>query len=80
MTQMLVGRANSGPHEKTQGDAVRRNVKLALELLSECGMLFRARLRTSPADERCHGPLSSRVHHSSVIWCNVLNLSRALHV
>jgi hypothetical protein len=43
-------------------------------------MIFRARLRTSPADERCHWLLSSRVHHSSVIWCNVLNLSRALHV
>ena len=44
---------------------------LALELLSECGMILRARLRTSPADGRCLGPLSSRVHHSSAIWCNV---------
>jgi hypothetical protein len=80
MTQMLVVRANSGPNEKATGAASCSKVILALELLSECGMLFRARLRTSPADERCHGPLSSRVHHSSVIWCNVLNLSRALHV
>jgi hypothetical protein len=44
---------------------------LALELLSGCGMILRARLRTSPADGRCLGPLSSRVHHSSAIWCSV---------
>ena len=47
------------------------NLNLALELLSGCGMILRAQLRTSPADERYHGPLSFNVHHSSAILCNV---------
>jgi hypothetical protein len=80
MTQMLGVRGHLGwkPVALPSAGGTKRN--LALELLSGCGMILRARLRTSPANERCHGPLSSRVHHSSVICCNVLNLSRALHV
>jgi len=34
-----------------------RNLGVVLELLSRCGMILRARLRTSPADGRCHQPL-----------------------
>ena len=57
------------------------NFVLALELLSGCGMILRAKLlRTSPTDGRCHGSLSFRVHPSSVIWCNGLNLSRGSRV
>lgn len=64
------------------------NFILALELLGGCGMILRAKLlRTSPTDGRCHradrdsiGPLTSRVHPSSVKWCNRLNLSRGLSV
>jgi len=77
MTQMLG--VNVGPQARRTAIGFRK-LDLALELLSECGMILRARLRTSPTDERCHRPLSSCVHHSSVIWCNVLNLSSALHV
>jgi hypothetical protein len=80
MTQML----DFGPSYQTGKTALAgagtRKIKLALELLSGCGMILRARLRTSPAPERCPGPLSTSVHHSSVIWCNVLNLLRVLHV
>jgi hypothetical protein len=63
-----------------------QNFALALELLRGCGMILRARLlRTSHADGRCHpaeakGPLSFRVHPSSVICCNGLNLSRGSRV
>jgi hypothetical protein len=87
MTQMLgvtTFRNPGGPG--LGGDSYGENpvehgiVILALELLSRCGMILRARLRTSPADERCLRLLRSRVHHSSVMWCNVLNLSRVLHV
>jgi hypothetical protein len=54
---------------------------VALELLRGCGMILRAKLlRTSLTDGRCHGSLSSRVHPSSVIWCNGLNLSRGSRV
>jgi hypothetical protein len=87
MTQMLGARVSSSSKEAAAvGGCYGKNhpgsriSNLALELLRRCGMILRARLRTSPADERCHWLLSSRVHHSSVIWCNVLNLSRALHV
>ena len=52
-----------------------RNSWLALELLSGCGMILGARLLTSPADGRCRRLLNFRVHYSSVIFCNVLNLS-----
>jgi len=54
--------------------------KLALELLDGCGMILRARLRTSPAGERCPRSLSFRVHYSLVILCNDLNLSGGSHV
>ena len=53
---------------------------LALELLNCCGMILRARLRTSPAGERCPRSLSFRVHYSLVIICNDLNLSGGSHV
>ena len=53
---------------------------LALELLNGCGMILRARLRTSPAGERCPRSLSFRVHYSLVILCNDLNLSGGSHV
>jgi hypothetical protein len=61
---------------------------LALELLRGCGMILRVQLlRTSPTDGRCHradgglkSPLSFRVHPSSVICCNGLNLSRGSRV
>lgn len=57
------------------------NFVLALELLSGCGMILKSRLlKTSPANGRCHGPLSFRVHPSSVICCNDLNLSRGSRV
>ena len=70
------------------GPAGLKNFVLALELLRGCGMILRAKLlRTSPADGRCHraerdtkGPLISKVHPSSVIWCNGLNLSRGSRV
>src|ERR1700680_5087821 len=39
---------------------------LVLELLAACGMILRARLRSSLAVGRCHRPLSSSVHYSSV--------------
>ena len=80
MTQMLGFRVCSSPKGKALGGNGWQKISLALELLRGCGMILRARLRTSPADERCHRLLSSSVHHSSVIWCNVLNLSSALHV
>ena len=48
---------------------------LVLELLTACGMIFGARLRSSQAVGRCHRPLSSSVHYSSVIFVNDLNLS-----
>jgi hypothetical protein len=53
---------------------------LALELLKGCGMILRARLRTSPAGARCPRSLSFRVHYSLVILCNDLNLSGESHV
>ena len=53
---------------------------LALELLNGCGMILRARLRTSPAGERSPRSLSFRVHYSLVILCNDLNLSGGSHV
>ena len=80
MTQMLGFRAHSNPGESFPGGDSCRKINLALELLRECGMILRVQLRTSPADGRCHWLLKSRVHHSSVIWCNVLNLSGVLHV
>ena len=49
--------------------------RLVLELLTACGMIFGARLRSSQAVGRCHRPLSSSVHYSSVIFVNDLNLS-----
>src|SRR5580704_4699713 len=80
MTQMLGLRSCSRPEESAFSGHSCGKFNLALELLGGCGMILRARLRTSQADERCHRLLSSRVHPSSVICCNVLNLSRALHV
>jgi hypothetical protein len=53
---------------------------LALELLDGCGMILRARLRTSPAGVRYTRSLSFRVHYSLVILCNDLNLSGGSHV
>jgi hypothetical protein len=60
---------------------------LALELLRGYGMILRVNLLgTSPTDGRCHradgglNPLSFRVHPSSVICCNGLNLSRGSRV
>lgn len=54
--------------------------KLALELLDGCGMIFRARLRTSPVDGRCRRQLNFRDHYSSVIFSFQLNLSEGLRV
>jgi hypothetical protein len=80
MTQMLGARPYFSLKKTAVGDASWQKMSLALELLNGCGMILRARLRTSPADERCHGPLSSSVYHSSAICWNVLNLSEASHV
>ena len=49
--------------------------RLALELLSGCGMILKVRLRTLLEDGLVHHSLSSRVHYSLVIFCNDLNLS-----
>ncbi len=71
------GTASQGGYKDSNG----KIPVLALELLRGCGMILRAKLlRTSPADGRCHGPLSFRVHPSSVICCNGLNLSRGSRV
>jgi hypothetical protein len=80
MTQMLAVSAYCRARGTAPGCHGCRKRNLALELLRCCGMILRARLRTSQTDERCHRSLSSCVHHSSVIWCNVLNLSSAWHV
>jgi hypothetical protein len=82
MSPMLGG--DGQRREQVKGGFLLTNRKfaLALELLSECGMILRAKLLITPAtDGRCHpvdggleGPLSFRVHPSSVIWCNGLNL------
>jgi hypothetical protein len=52
-----------------------RFFRLVLELLSDCGMILRARLLTSSADGRCRWLLNFRDHYSSVILRNGLNLS-----
>jgi len=80
MSQMLGVKEQRGAGPGGLGILELQNVTLALELLRGCGMILKARLRTSPAHGRCHGPLSSRVHPSSVIWCNGLNLSRGSRV
>jgi hypothetical protein len=49
--------------------------RVVLELLGGCGMIWRARLLTSPTDGRCRRLLNIRVHYSSVIFSNGLNLS-----
>jgi|SRR5579862_1410343 len=80
MTQMLGHGEYSRPKKTPLGGSLLGRVYLALELLSGCGMILRARLRTSQAEQRYHRPLRPSVHHSSVIWCNVLNLLTGLHV
>jgi hypothetical protein len=67
--------AKSGSWKISQGGC-----NLALELLDGCGMILKARLRTSPAGMRCPRPLSFSVHYSLVILCNDLNLSGGSHV
>jgi hypothetical protein len=80
MTQML-GLTKYGGYEETAlARGTFAKVNLALELLSGCGMILRAQLRTSPADERYHRPLTSRVHPSSAFCDNGLNLSRGSRV
>jgi len=84
MRQMSVGRDQTKRNGAPLVHSGCKNFFLALELLRGYGMILRAKLlRPSPADGRCHpaerdskGPLSSRVHSSSVICCNGLNLSR----
>ena len=88
MTQISVVKGQDRQDERTCPASWHKNFVLALELLQGCGMIFRAKLlRTSPTDGRCHrsdcdskSPLSFRVHPSSVIWCNSLNLSRGSRV
>ena len=80
MTPMLGLAEYGGFKETSLASGTSRKRILALELLSGCGMILRAQLRTSPADERCHRPLTSRVHPSSVFCDNGLNLSRGSRV
>jgi hypothetical protein len=88
MTQMSGYETETESGREAPGRGPFQNFALALELLRGCGMILRVRLlRTSPTDGRCHpvdrdlrSPLSSRVHPSSVIWCNGLNLSRGSRV
>jgi hypothetical protein len=87
MTQMSGSKEESGPVRSVTGFDC-RFFALALELLRGYGMILRVQLlRTSPTDGRCHradgglkSPLSFRVHPSSVICCNGLNLSRGSRV
>jgi len=68
-------------NDMTRPAGVARKIfELALELLSGCGMILRARLRTSPGDGLGHPSLSDRVHYSLVILPNGLNLSGGSHV
>ncbi len=55
-------------------------LRLALELLSGCGMILKVRSRTLLEDGLVHHSLSSRVYYSLVIFCNDLNLSGGSHV
>jgi hypothetical protein len=55
-------------------------IYVVLELLSRCGMILRARLRTSLTDGRCRRSLNFRVHYSFVIICTGLNLSEGSRV
>jgi len=70
-----MGGAKIGSWKISQGAS-----NLALELLNGCGMILRARLRTSPAGACCPRSLSFRVHYSLVILCNDLNLSEGSRV
>jgi hypothetical protein len=88
MSPMLGGDGEQTAQIKAACLLLNQKFVLALELLSGCGMILGAKLLiTPPADGRCHpadgglqGPLSFRVHPSSVIWCNGLNLLRGSRV
>ena len=57
-----------------------RIFRMALELLSRCGMISRASSRIRSTGDAAHQALSSRVHYSSVMFCNWLNLFGGSHV
>ena len=80
MTQMLGQNVQGDGKESVLRPKSQPKIILALELLRGCGMILRARRRTSPAQRRCYWALSFAVHHSSVICCNVLNLSSGSRV
>ena len=55
-------------------------LRLALELLNGCGMIWKVRLRALLEDGLVHHSLSPRVHYSLIIFSNGLNLSGGSHV
>ena len=75
----MLGKIESGAFSALDDGRI-RILRVALELLDGCGMISRASSLLRSNGDLAHHGLSSRVHYSSVIFCNRLNLFGGSHV